>query len=65
MFAIYCATLFIGRNTQIWEEIAVTTGIAYGLFHLLLVSPLKISLVWWISQKCCPQETDEDFEMFD
>jgi hypothetical protein len=63
--AAYVAAVFIGSDGTIWAEIWVTVGITYGLVHLFLISPLKITLAWFIAKKCCPQKEEDFIEMFE
>jgi hypothetical protein len=64
--ATYVGVAFVGNDATVWNELFVTLGLMYGIGHLLIVSPLKITIVWAVWKKCCKPKQDEDFiEMFE
>lgn len=63
--AAYVAAVFVGSDASIWGEIWVTVGITYGIVHLFIISPLKITIVWWVTMKCCPPKEEDFIEMFE
>jgi hypothetical protein len=62
----FVGAVFVGNNPTVWNELGVTLGLMYGIGHLLIISPLKITIVWAIWKKWCKPKHDEDFiEMFE
>lgn len=65
IIAGYVGAVFVGNNATVWRQLFVTLGLTYGVGHLLIISPIKIAIVWWCTMKCCPPKEEDFIEMFE
>lgn len=65
IIAGYVGAVFVGNNVTVWRQLFVTLGLTYGVGHLLVISPIKITIVWWLTMRCCPPKDESFMEMFE